>query len=73
MEIDECPNRLYDGSSIEAVVAHSGWPATLARAGGLYDQPAAYVDAMRLLDNAMGVIERTKNDDARSHHQRPGA
>lgn len=57
--IHRCPMALMDDGSVELVALHRHWPNALPYAGGIYDQPAVYVTAMRLIDSARGSMERT--------------
>lgn len=50
--IHRCPYANDIGEAQEFLLLHAAWPGTLPMAGGIYDQPAIYVDAMRLLDVA---------------------
>lgn len=62
----DCPSRLVAsvrGEILEAVALHVHWPTALPFAGGLYDQPAQYVEAMQVLDSATALIEQTQVTD----------
>lgn len=51
-----CPFRRDLGDAWEYVSLHQHYPGTLPLAGGLYNQPAPYVVAMRLLDRAKTLL-----------------
>jgi len=56
-KIDACPYSFDLGDTWEYVQLHKLWPATLPLAGGLYDQPASYIEIMRILDYANGLMQ----------------
>lgn len=56
--LHRCPNVLIDAQAIRLLELHRLWPGTMPQAGGLYDQPALYVDAMLFLDRACSRMER---------------
>lgn len=53
-----CPWCSVEPEVAELVALHSVWPQALPIAGGIYDQPAGYVQAMRFLTMAHGIMER---------------
>lgn len=61
--IHRCPYALVDAATWELVYLHAHWPAVLPYAGGLYEQPAAYVQAMRLLDAAVGRMREVMREE----------
>jgi hypothetical protein len=68
--VHECPNRLLSAGVIPLLELHRVWPQVLPLAGGLYDQPAAYVQAMRLLDQAEARMKREMQEEAEEHAPR---
>ena len=60
--IHRCPYSLCDKFTWELMALHCRWPETLLHEGGVYDQPAVYVNAMRILDGADGKIQKIKDD-----------
>ena len=56
--IHRCPNAVLDPTIKPLFYLWLSWPGVLPEAGGLHDQPAIYVEAMRLLDVARGRMER---------------
>jgi len=70
-EIKRCPMAGMDPQVVEFMQLHGQWPV-LPFSGGIYDQPAAYVAAMRLLDYGSGLIQnqidRDQEREMRSSH-----
>lgn len=71
--IHECPYRSGLGPAAELLELHKTWPGTLPLAGGLFDQPALYLDCMRFLDQAIArvTVELRKREELKN--ARPGA
>jgi hypothetical protein len=53
--IYSCPNVLVEASSHELLYLYRGWPQSLLVGGGVYDQPAGYVLAMRFIDAGVAL------------------
>ena len=64
--IHECPRKLLgaDADACELFNLHETYPAALPRAGGLHDQPARYLAAMRLIEWASRRLEADIENDA---------
>lgn len=57
--LHDCPWKLLEGDqdALQLYALHATYPAALPRAGGLYDQPARYLSAMRLIESARQRLE----------------
>jgi len=55
--IHRCPLAILDPLAVELVALHRHWPGTLPYEGGVYEQPALYVEAMRYLDRREAEFE----------------
>ena len=62
--IHQCPSKLVgdDGEAWEAVWLHGAWPENRPYSGGIYDQPAKYVEQMRILDIMKSLIDKEQGD-----------
>lgn len=70
-----CPLTLQDAETSELVSLYAQWPGALLRAGGIYDQPAGYVEAMRILDMGVGILREqvsAEEERARKAPKTPG-
>ena len=65
--IYRCPNTFMDRGTAEMIMLHTSWPQAFPLTGGLYDQPAAYVSAMRLIDQAHAKMEMMAAKEAKSN------
>lgn len=76
-EIRVCPQKLVWPEAWELLGLHAYWPEALPFAGGIYDQPAGYVAAMRWLDYVEGMlrdeIQRDLEREQRMRESRGGA
>jgi hypothetical protein len=52
-----------DAGAVEARLLHRAYPQALPFAGGLYDQPAVYVQAMRTLDRAEALMQEIEQEE----------
>lgn len=62
-EIFSCPWCAVEPELGELIVLHATWPGALPCAGGIYDQPAGYVQAMRFLDYGHGLMDREMQEE----------
>lgn len=61
-----CPQKIAGPEEWELLALHRHWPQALPYAGGIYDQPAPYVAAMRLLDWAEALMQKTIADSEKN-------
>jgi hypothetical protein len=70
-EIWRCPIAILDPGAVEARLLHRVYPQVLPFGGGLCDQPASYVAAMRVLDHAEGLMQGIEHEESQQVERRP--
>lgn len=70
--IYRCPRSLVGRLENEYRTLHRHWPAALPVAGGIWDQPAIYIAAMRLLDFAEDKMQMLIREEQEMKSQRGG-
>jgi hypothetical protein len=63
-----CPLAIVDPGAVEARLLHHVYPQALPFGGGLCDQPAAYVQAMRILDLGEGRMQELEREEQEQAH-----
>lgn len=58
--IRRCPRALLWPETAALLRLHSHWPDRLMLAGGLYDQPTVYLEAMEFLDARIGELREAQ-------------
>lgn len=71
LEIWRCPLSILDPEAVEARLLHRVYPQTLPFSGGLCDQPASYVAAMRILDHAENLMQKIEREEQQQTERRP--
>jgi len=62
-DIYRCPRTFITPWETEYRALHRSWPGALPFAGGIWDQPAQYVIAMRIIDQAEGLMQEILEDE----------
>ena len=75
--IHDCPQKVVWPEAVELLHLHAYWPEAVPFSGGIYEQPAGYVAAMRWLDYVGGMlrdeIQRDLEREQRMRESRGGA
>jgi hypothetical protein len=70
--ISRCPRAVWDRDVAEFFSLFKNWPQALPFAGGIYDQPAGYVLAMRVIEAASDSLLRAIQDEQKTEVKTSG-
>jgi hypothetical protein len=61
--IHRCPYSVCDEVTWELMALYRSWPGTMHSSGGVYEQHAGYLNAMRVIDVAMSRMDKLIKDE----------